>query len=195
MTQEIEFAPDVHGTINAARSRGIPWRDVLGELIDNAFDAGATMVHITIDGKELSVEDNGRGCGDFAKMLTMGRHAPHETTKLGRYGVGFKDAAWWVGGPTTIRTIHKGRVRTLRVDWDHLTGWRLPDPGDEPSDGSIGTRITFGRTIRRFPDGKAFSDLRDQIGYIYSPALKDGRQIGIRRGRSAIELAQASSDA
>lgn len=187
---EINFAPDVQGTIEATRSRMIGWREILGELIDNAFDAGATSVDIVIDNKEITVTDNGDGCSDFEAMLTMGKHTRHRSTQLGRYGVGLKDAAWWVGGPTRITSVHRGVKQVLSVNWDALSRWSLPSPHKTEAAGSRGTVIRFDRIARRFPDGKQFDDLLADIGFIYTPAIKHGKQISFRRGRGPIRLAQ-----
>lgn len=187
--RDIDFTPTPQGSIAAKRSERYEWRAIFGELIDNAFDAGATTVSIEIDSKSIQIVDNGEGCADFEAMLTMGRHTRQATTQLGRWGVGFEDAAWWVGGPTRIRSSHKGTTRTLSVDWDALSRWTLPAPMESPSDGERGTKILFSKVPRRIPDGKAYAELIEDIGYIYSPALKHGRQIGFRRGRSAPVLA------
>lgn len=182
--ERIRFDPDVQGTIAGTRSRSMEWRDILGELIDNAFDAGATRVEIIVSGREITIEDDGVGCDDLEKMLTMGRHSRKVTTRLGRYGVGLKDAAWWVGGPTLIVTIHNGTRRRIRLDWDRMTEWSAPAPLVEKTD-KRGTSIRFeaiGKE-RRFPDGERLEKLLAELAFTYTPALKDNRQIVFRRGR------------
>ena len=184
---EIDFTPDVRGTIEATRSKTFAWRELLGELIDNAFDASASTVEIEIKGKELSVTDNGNGCGDFEKMLTMGRHTRQIGTRLGRYGVGLKDAAWWLKGPTRISSVHHNQKQTLLIDWDKLTKWCLQSPNRVPAEtGDRGTRIRFEQIGRRFPDGKSLQEVIADIGYIYSPAIKNGQQVIFRKGREQI---------
>jgi hypothetical protein len=183
MSDEIHFAPDIQGTIAATRAKHFEWVNILGELIDNSFDAGATRVDITIAGRELTIEDDGTGCDDMGRMLTMGRHSKKSTTKLGRYGVGLKDAAWWVGGATRIETQHAGKQHSIRLDWDRLAGWSAPVPLVTDSDGKRGTRIRFESLSRerRFPDGKRLESMLADLAFTYSPALKNNKQIVFRR--------------
>ncbi len=180
----INVTPDVRGTIMAMRNRTMPWSHILGELFDNAFDHGATRIDVTLNGRELAVYDDGTGCDDFAKMLRMGMHSRGPQTKLGRYGVGLKDAAWWVGGPTTISTVSGGIERSGRVDWDRMSTWMIPRPA-EISTAARGTTICFNSISkdRRIPDGVRLDELLAELGFIYSPAIKNGRQIVFRRGR------------
>lgn len=162
----------------ALRSQSLSYKAILGELIDNSFDAGATRVRIEIDGHDLIVEDDGNGCADLVSMITLGKHIKQSGTKLGRYGVGLKDAALWLGGPTRIRSVHGGTARTLHIDWDHLKDWTVPDPIEMPAGASErGTRIIFQKISHRFPDGERFAELVSDLSYTFTPALKSGRQI------------------
>lgn len=188
MAGTMNLAPSVQGTIAALRANTkLGWKDILGELIDNAFDAGATRVVISLKGRELAVEDDGHGCDDLEKMLTMGRHTRTSTTKLGRWGVGLKDAAWWVGGPTRIETVHGGKLRWARIDWDNLREWTVPRALDEDPGDRHGTKIRFLAMSkeRSFPSGDRLAAMLAKLGFIYSPALERGRQIVFRRGNAA----------
>lgn len=187
---QIDIAPDVHGTIAATRAKHYEWSHILGELIDNAFDAGATRVDISRDGRSLTIEDDGEGCDDLAKMLTMGRHSKRSRPTQGRYGVGLKDAAWWVGGPTKIETRRNGKERIVLIDWDGMAGWFAPSPSVEDAGNLRGTRIRFPSIAkeRRFPDGKRLDALLEELAFIYSPAIKSGRQIVFQRARDRSPL-------
>lgn len=164
--------------LQALRNQSLSYKAILGELIDNSFDAGATRIRIEVVGKDLVVEDDGDGCADLASMVTLGKHIKQAGTRLGRYGVGLKDAALWLGGPTRIRSVHGGIVRNVFIDWDHLHDWEIPDPTEiEASPGERGTRITFHGITHRFPDGERYSELVGDISYLFTPALKSGKQI------------------
>lgn len=188
----MKLTPTVKGTILSVRVKRLEWEQVFGELIDNALDKGATRVDITIDGRSITIEDDGDGCDDIEKMLTLGRHERSATTRLGRYGVGLKDAAWWVGGPTLIETIHGGVLRRSLVDWDRMSNWEdVPDPEETPVTERRGTRIRFQSISkeRRIPDGQRWEALLSELAFTYSPAIKDGRQITFRKGkRPAVPL-------
>jgi len=180
----MSFAPLIQGTILAARMKQNSWVSILGELIDNAFDVNSNRIDIAIDGRTMSVTDNGNGCDDLEKMLTLGRHSRTATTRLGRYGVGFKDAAWWVGGPTWISTVSDRQVRHSILNWDAMTTWSAPRPlVSSAQPGEIGTTIKFTEMSRdrRFPDGQRLADMLAEIAFIYTPAIKQGRQIWFRK--------------
>lgn len=158
---------------------------VFGELIDNAFDAGATWVRIEATGKDLIVTDNGAGCESLVAMLKAGKHIKRATTRLGRYGVGLKDSALWLNGITRIHSVHRGTARRVFADWERIARsgvWKIPptttrvaEPGEE------GTTLHFQNITRKVPTGKAFDDLVAEIGYLYSPALKGSDRVAPRQ--------------
>ena len=185
MNEQISIAPDIKGTIASVRVKGLDWIQILGELIDNSFDADATRVEIALDKRELTVDDDGVGCNDIERMLTLGKHSRHGTTKLGRYGVGLKEAAWWLGGPTRIETRHGDQLLRIHLDWDRMSSWFVPRPEIEQNDGKRGTRIRFESISqdRRIPDGERLKQLLSDLAFTYSPAIRAGRQIVFRRSR------------
>lgn len=172
--------------IYAIKNQNMVWREALGELVDNGFDAGATRVSIEFVGKErLVVRDDGGGASDVGKMLTLGAHKRGSHTKLGRYGVGLKDAAIWLAKGLLIQTTRGGVLRSCRVDWDELAktpDWEIPDPLEEPSPNLAGTELFFDGLRRSPPDYKA---LLDDLGFIFMPALRSGLQIIVRPSRGA----------
>ena len=117
-------------TLTALRRQNITWHDMLGELIDNSLDAGATRVGIRFHGRNLVVTDNGSGCTDISKMLTLGSHQHLDTTKLGRYGVGLKDVSTNLWCRLRIRSTRAGL--TMRGVFDvpavaRSMAWEIPE--------------------------------------------------------------------
>lgn len=176
----MDITPHV-GLLDALRHQRLSWKDALGELVDNSLDAGASRVEITIGpGKRLCVSDDGSGCKDVAAMVTLGGREHHSTTRLGRYGIGLKDASLWLWGETSIDTVHRGQRRSLSVDWSkvHAT-WSIPDPTDEPAGKSVGTTITFSRFDKRLPNP---DEIAEELGYLFAPAILASRQVLIIKG-------------
>lgn len=96
------------------------WPTILGELVDNAFDADATHVVFTLEKDRLRIEDNGVGCANLELMLKAGLNTRHPTTRLGRYGIGFKQAVTSAGQFVRVASVHQGMLRKVSVDWDEL---------------------------------------------------------------------------
>lgn len=167
------------------RADKLDWKTALGELCDNAFDAKASRVEIEIgSGKRVVVKDDGIGCSDLAGMLTMGRHFG-KSAGLGRYGIGLKNAACWLWGRLEIVSNHKGVIRKAFVNWADLAkqdDWLIPPLKEDvaTSDDPIGTKLVFNNVERKSP---SFDQIIDELGYIFSPAIRAGKQIVIRSAR------------
>lgn len=173
------------------------WSTALGDLIDNSLDAGASRVVIDIDrkGKKTNVEirDNGSGCDKPASMMQQGFSTKSGTkSMLGRYGVGLKHASYWlcgVDGATTIVTRSGGVARMASVRWGDIIKmgeWKIPAV-QELTDEQLavdlidnrGTSIVFRNTDGRQIKSDTFKSLRQEFGFVFSPALRGGRQIEI----------------
>lgn len=186
----VEGKPDPH-MIESMRRRNLTWRDILGELIDNSFDAGAKRVVISFGPhKTLSVSDDGRGCLDAGAMLNPGTHVRQETTELGRYGIGLKDAIYGLWCHVLIASVSRGQSMTCEFhpDWVLKYGWGHPRAEIEDSSDPTGTVIRF-RSYQRGSPG-SFEDLADELSHVFAPALASGRQIIVEHCGSKKRLKQ-----
>lgn len=176
------------------RSQNLKRSHVLSELIDNSFDWGSTRVEIDITAKDIVVDDDGDGCDDLQGMLTAGKSTKGGKPRVGRFGVGLKDSAIWLGGTTLIRSVHHGTVRTVVANWDKIAmshRWKIPKPRKQQAEsGDRGTRLTFVNVTREMPSGKNLDSLIDEIGYLFSPALKNHKQIVFRYKNKAVVYAK-----
>jgi hypothetical protein len=176
----IETTPDTAQLI-AMRRQNMSWHDMLGELIDNSLDAGATQIKVTFGrNATLEVSDNGIGCHDLRSMLTIGRHVHHSTTVLGQYGVGLKDVTCTLWCALQIESVRGGIIMRAVYDPPGIVKnghWRVPlpkfgDAGDRPR----GTTLRFNKIGMTPPN---MQELANKIGFTFSPALRDGKQIVI----------------
>lgn len=185
----IDVAPKV-GILEAHAAQPLSFKTALAEWIDNALDADATHVAIEF-GKShrdtfVAVRDDGNGTANPERMVTLGDHSSHASTRLGRYGIGAKDAALWIGGTRSsvrITTVHNGKRRVLDTRWEEISaaGWQVNDPVlTDAVPGERGTTLTVTPIVRAVPMGKRWDELRAELGYLYSPALKAGKQITLR---------------
>lgn len=181
--------PSILRSINA---QPMQWKVALGEACDNSFDSGANWVRIVFHGnKQVEITDDGGGCNNIEAMLTIGSHYKQANTKLGRFGVGLKELACWLWGELVIQTIHGGVVRKAAIDWERLakaSDWNVPDPTEKPvEDQQRGTKLLFRKTIRNRPGDLGL--LADELGYLFAPALWNGKQIAIESGKKKLTVA------
>lgn len=173
---QITFTPDTH-FIDSIRNTRISYAEALSELIDNGFDAGATEIAIRFGPDSIHVSDNGRGCEDLSAMLALGRHKKSESTRLGRYGVGLKNAAIGMGDLLEIKSRRNGIQRKVVIGWDTLTNWSAVV--EEIESKQVGTEIS----ISQITKGRVnHNQLKAQLGFTFRPALVSGKSITIDIG-------------
>jgi len=179
--------------LRALCAQSLNFKTMLGELIDNSLDAGAMTIEIEFRKDAFSIRDNGDGCANLGSLFTLGDHRHHRSTRLGRYGIGAKDALLSLGGEdssVTVVSVHGRDIREVTVRWAEMArnNWHAPDPTKERAEvGERGTSLLV-KPCPRQPLGAArISNLRSDLGYMYSPAIKDGAQISIAIGGSKPE--------
>lgn len=172
----------------AMRRQNLAWRELLGELVDNSLDAQATRITITLGpGTHVRVSDDGIGCNDLEKMVTIGLHYRTPGTKLGCFGVGLKDVGCALWGTTVITTLADGKQRQCRINWPALSKsatWHVADPVDMAPTMERGMVIEFQKSSKRLPT--KLDQLAVDLGFIFAPALRKGKQIAIHKGKRVI---------
>jgi len=187
-----DYKPDPH-YLRSLHVENLGWHDALAELIDNAFDADANRIEITVAKKQLLVSDDGVGCDDLTKLVRLGSHGSRNSTRLGMHGRGVKDAWMWLGDSMQVDSIHKGSRYTLSIKATELiaSDWVGPDQSETAADGAkSGTTLVFDPLDSKRTAPKMESVERLQRTFM--PALKDGRQVILRlSGRKAQRLKPA----
>lgn len=183
---EFDITPDTHIIASiAAPSQKMHWLLALGELLDNAIDGGATTVAISFANGFFSIVDNGHGAEDAPAMITLGKHVKRSTTKLGRFGIGGKDAMIFIGGPRStadIITVAGGVRRSINLNWGLLADskkWKWQMRQAPAALGERGTKITIHPVAVKVPEGERWDMLMKDLGYFFSPAIKSGKQITV----------------
>lgn len=168
--------------LETLREQNLKWPTILAELIDNSFDAAASRIQISFGAnKTVTVGDDGSGCDNIEAMLTIGQHYRQPSTKLGRYGVGLKDAACWMWGTMKIDTVHGAARQVFAISWADLVArntWDLPDPVQKPIDGNVGTKLVFNQIRQSFPGD--YQRLMNELRYTFTPGLLKGKQIAFQ---------------
>lgn len=190
MTTAITVHPNM---LDSWSHANLDWKTALGELIDNGFDANATRIHIeSLPGNILIYTDDGDGCDDLVRMLTIGlSYEQTRVRRLGRYGVGFKEAALWLASKVEITSAANGVLRNWSVDWETVKASGNWDTGSDPTQedatdkacreaGLInghGMRLVFTRVKKILPSGKNMLPIVADLGFTFHPAVSSGRQI------------------
>src|SRR3982750_1178306 len=94
MAEELDITPHVN-LLRSYRGEKIDYCLLVGEGVDNAFDAGASRVDVFFGPESITINDNGSGVskGRLSSLFSLGEHGPLSTTQLGRFGIGIKAQA------------------------------------------------------------------------------------------------------
>lgn len=176
--------------IRSYRADNIDYVLLVGEGVDNAFDADADHIVVTVDKDMITFQDDGRGLAKdrIQALFSLGEHAEIKRG-LGRFGIGIKAQAINAGNiMEVVSTSVDGRVRA-RVDWRVVLAeglWRIRKPKWELRDVSAphGTTIIIS-DLRRAP-AIHFERFKRELAERFYPAIKVGKTISLNG--SMIEL-------
>lgn len=172
--------------LKSLRGERINYPLLIGEGVDNALDAGATVVDLTITEDAIDFKDNGVGItrDRIEALFSLGDHGPMSTTQLGRFGIGIKHQAVNAGNIFRIAsTSHDGRVR-VEVDWREILKsgrWEIDDPRWLPVPVGAPTGTTISIADLRRPPKMSMEKIRQEVALQFRPAIADGKTISINR--------------
>lgn len=112
------------------RSLGYSNTEAVSDIIDNSFDAGATIIKtivnhcpsMNMEDSSIFFIDNGCGMGPNALLdaLTYGTDSDHLNSDLGIFGLGLKTAATSMGKVIRVISKRKGRFSFGILDLDEV---------------------------------------------------------------------------
>jgi hypothetical protein len=160
---------DLAGSLRSKRSRNFPLQNALLELIDNSVDESASTINIIENEGDLIIEDNGHGFKNIEAALMIGKSS--KENKIGRFGVGLKDACLRYSDTTIIESNGKSAT----IPWLRII--------EEDHDGDIETVEIETRSMTRiilqnFRDRYKSSIETREICRTYHPMLEN-EQISI----------------
>ncbi len=134
---------------------------VVKELVENALDAGATRIDVTIDDggkRRIRVADNGGGMSRADAALTF---APHATSKIAVEDDLFRIETMGFRGEAlaSIASISHARLQTRRAEED--SGWDVSAAGGHidapaPCAAPVGTSVTVCELFFNTPARRKF---------------------------------------
>ncbi len=178
---------------------------VIKELVENALDAGATIVsiHLRDGGRErIRVEDNGRGMGEQDALMCIERHATSKIraaedlqriSTLGFRGEALPSIAAVSRFELTTRTATAGTATRVRIE-----GGRLTDVREVA--GPNGTIIDVRSLFYNLPARRAFLRTRaTELGHcieavVRQAVLRPDVDFTVRHGERQLVRAPATGD-
>lgn len=168
--------------LRSLRGERTNYNALVGEGVDNALDAGATRVTVTISDDSVVFEDNGVGItrSRIESVFSIGDHGAMTTTQLGRFGVGIKSQAVNAGNTMQVTSFSRDGKVSASVNWAHVLksgAWRIDPPAWLPVSAPVttGTRIVVSDLLR---EPKINIDrLRQDVAIRFHPAIAGGKTI------------------
>lgn len=123
--EEIVIEPSVN-LLESMRSVGYSMEAALADVIDNSIDADASKIEIDFDvvgGEFIAILDNGFGMikeTAIEALRLAGTANSHQTTHLGRFGLGLKTASLSQARSLTVVSKQDSEVVALRWDIDRV---------------------------------------------------------------------------
>lgn len=196
-----ENNPNPARLIESLRYTGYNNYSAIADIVDNAFDADATIVRIHVNQEEgqpvVRIFDNGKGMDEktLDEALKLGSLTERDpASDLGKFGLGLVTASLSMARRTEVVTKPNGQILFSATDIDHiirenrfekefrplgakeLTLWK--DYGANHKTGTLIILKKLDRLTNR--NLSIFSDiLRKNLGQIYRYFLKAGKEIWV----------------
>lgn len=150
--------------------------ELIRELVNNAYDADATDVYITLDPTSIVIEDNGSGMNDngLAQFFTVGSEEKRTHSisprfrrkRIGQFGIG-KFAALAAAERLVVESRKGGWVYSVifdRDEWKSRLGWELPVIKERATPlHHEGTKITLTKLKKQFSANDIERHLKDTV--------------------------------
>lgn len=158
------IAADVYGSIREKRKKYFELWKALCEIIDNSIDAGADKVTISELNGDVIITDNGSGFENIPQALIIGKST--KQGKIGRFGVGLKDASIRYSSKTIIES---NGVKCV-ADWDAILAKEIEPEAETFNVIDIGqTKITW----KNFIYSKSIKT--DMLSKVYGELIKSNK--------------------
>ncbi|HDS11446.1 MAG TPA: hypothetical protein ENN77_00920 [Candidatus Wirthbacteria bacterium] len=150
--------------------------ELVRELVNNAYDADASEVHITLDKDEIRIEDNGSGMDEngILQYFNIGSeekkqnpYSPkYHRRRIGEFGIG-KFASLSACDQFILITTKRKVTRQVVFDkkeWNRQASWDLPIKRiSQPLSSGHGTSVTLRHLNKKFDLAEIEHRIREQV--------------------------------
>jgi len=191
--------PNPARLIESLRFTGYNNYSAIADIVDNSFDAEATIIRIFVNSEDgrpvIRILDNGKGMDEktLDEALKLGSLTDREpTSDLGKFGLGLVTASLSIARRTEVLTKPNGQILLSATDIDHiikenrflkefrqLTTKEHSRWNEHGEDFNTGTLVTLQKLDRLTSTNLSqFSNtLRKNLGQIYRYFLRAGKNI------------------
>lgn len=127
----------------------------IADIIDNSFDANASVAIITIDKKDcVTIFDDGKGMSldTMVKALTLGSDTSHDNGDLGKFGMGLKLSGISMGNRIELLSKEDGEEPHKAIldldDMEESKKWGVWEEPLTPEEEKDFTNINHGTYVR-----------------------------------------------
>jgi len=191
MRSETDITPDTNLLRSYRLGVKVDYLTLIGEAVDNSLDANARNIRINFGKDDITIQDDGNGIArrGVTALFTLGLHQAHETTKLGRYGIGIKSQVLAAGDILNVWSVTSQEAFSIRLNWPRIERsgeWQIPSVTPESHyTGETGTTLRISRLRKAIPT--SFAKIEDYIQAAFHPALNSGCSIRLN-GRDIAAL-------
>ncbi len=150
--------------------------ELVRELVNNAYDADATDVYVTLSPTSIVIEDNGSGMNEsgLAQFFTIGSEEKRTHSisprfgrkRIGQFGIG-KFAALAAAERFVVESKKGDWIYSVifdREDWRSRMGWELPIIKERATPlHHEGTKITLSKLKKQFTASDIERHLKDTV--------------------------------
>jgi histidine kinase/DNA gyrase B/HSP90-like ATPase len=179
----VKFPPKV-SYLKSLRGDRVRYPVLVGEAIDNAFDANARHISIELGDNLVRFQDDGIGItrNRIESLFSLGDHGMMTSTQLGRFGIGIKTQAINAGDIFTVKSTSVDGCFWVQVNWRKVLAsgeWEADDPTWLPFSVGSPTGTIIELSALRTPQKYTVEQIIEEMAQRFYPALIDGKTIKV----------------
>ena len=205
--RDVDATPKLGEVLNSYGALDYRWHEAIAEFVDNSYDSfsrhsadltgdwNIDLVHEARQGV-LRIRDNAYGMSleELTRAVKLAKENIHDDG-IGKYGLGMKTAASWIGAHWTVKTKRKDEtvewtatvdIEALKAEGSNKIPFTSKMVTSNPE--SHYTIIEISKLRRKIP-GRSIGKLKENLRFLYAPQLQLGK-LNLRWGDEKLEYRQ-----